>query len=106
MRAKIIVKKQKILGLPPSWAIFKKEGSPRGVDTDQLEHLSLELIVDEELSVEDAEDGEDDDVGQQVEPDELEDAAMPDQHQPPEPLPRLPGVDILVAEQVPLLRVH
>jgi hypothetical protein len=39
-------------------------------------------------------------------PDELEDAAVPDQHQPPEALAGLPGVRVHVAVDVRLLRVR
>jgi hypothetical protein len=53
---------------------------PRAVDADDLKDLSLLFVVHEDVFVEKVEGGEGHDEDQQVEPDQLEDAAMPDQH--------------------------
>ena len=56
------------------------------------------LIVDEDVSVEQVENRVGDDEDQQVEPDELDDAAVPDQHHLEEALARPLRVLIAVGE--------
>ena len=58
------------------------------------------LIVDEDVSVEQVENRVGDDEDQQVEPDELDDAAVPDQHHLEEALARPLRVLIPVGEHV------
>lgn len=58
---------------------------PGSVDADELEGFPLDLVVEEDGPVEEREQEVDRQVNQNVNPDQLEDAALPDQHQTPEP---------------------
>ena len=84
-----------------SWNLVQlRRKEPRTVDADELEDLSLLLVEHEDVSVEKAEAGEGQNEDRQVDPDQLEDAAVPDQHHLPEPLAGLLGVLVPVGEDV------
>lgn len=69
---------------------------PRTVDADELESLPHLIVMDEDVLVQQVQDGVGHDEGKQVKPDELEHAAMPDEHHLQEALPGLLSVFVPV----------
>ncbi len=85
--------------------VYQNFTVPGSVDADELEGLPLDLVVEEDGPVEQREQEVDKQVNQNVDPDQLEDAALPDQHQTPEPAVhrtaglRVPvGVDVFASQ--------
>ena len=80
--------------------------SPWTIDANKFKNLSLLFIVDENVPVQNTQCSKNCNEDQGVNPDQFEDAAMPDQHHLPETLTGLLGIFITVRENVGPLFWH